>query len=288
MSEVFGFSIDDHSDEARRHRRLKLCPFNNRVPNCTKDKANAPLGVCSINQAGVNGPIITCPVRFRESWNIAEDAAEFFFGKDAQWTSLTEVRLPDANGKSAGNIDLVMVSYDENGKLIDFGACEIQAVYISGNIRRPFEYYMEDPENRGDLDWTGQLHYPRADFLSSSRKRLAPQVLFKGGILHGWGKKQAVVLDSAFFETLPDLETTTPELADLVWLVYDLELDLLTNRHKLVLKKRVYTGFLPSMLRVTTAEPGRLEDFTSGLQEKLDEQLETNPPIAKPLNSPWT
>jgi len=40
MAEVFGYKIDDFSAEAQRHR---LCLFNNKVPNCTKDKVNDPL-----------------------------------------------------------------------------------------------------------------------------------------------------------------------------------------------------------------------------------------------------
>ena len=69
-----------------------------------------------------------------------------------RWTSLTEVRLNDATGKSAGNIDVVLVAYDDAGKVIDFGALEIQAVYISGNVREPFEYYMGDPQGRASMD----------------------------------------------------------------------------------------------------------------------------------------
>ena len=48
LAEVFGYATTDFSDRAQRFRKSKLCPFNNRVPNCTKDKANDPLGVCSI------------------------------------------------------------------------------------------------------------------------------------------------------------------------------------------------------------------------------------------------
>lgn len=285
MGEVFGFPISNVSDQGTRHIKKKLCPFNNKVPNCTKDKANAPLGVCSVFDGDNQSPVITCPVRFRENWLIAENAAEFFFGEDESWTSLTEVRLPDAHGKSAGNIDLVLVSYDKNGRLLDFGTCEIQAVYISGNIRRPFEEFMKSPEANRDFDWKGELHYPRPDFLSSSRKRLAPQLLYKGGIVHSWGKKQAVVLDSAFFATLPDIPTVPREKADLVWLIYDLVLNLVSNRYELTLVNTVYTSFGESMLKVTTAEPGKLEDFASKLQAKLDEQLDANPPDAKPLDN---
>ena len=82
--------------DASRYRTLRLCPFNNRVPNCTKDKADNPLGVCSVFDD--SGIAITCPVRFRQNWLIAEDAASFFFPKGTSWTSLTEVRLNDKNG----------------------------------------------------------------------------------------------------------------------------------------------------------------------------------------------
>ena len=66
-----------------------------------------------------------------------------------------------------------------------------------------FEYYMEDPQARGQMDWSDQPNYPRPDYLSSSRKRLAPQSLFKGGILHSWRRKCAVALNKSFYDTLP-------------------------------------------------------------------------------------
>lgn len=45
LAEVFGFPIENESPKAQRYRKQKLCPFNSRVPNCTKDKAHNPLGV---------------------------------------------------------------------------------------------------------------------------------------------------------------------------------------------------------------------------------------------------
>ena len=194
LAEVFGHSTSDFSDRAQRFRKHKLCPFNNKVPSCIKDKAKDPLGVCSVFHG--QSPVITCPVRFREDWLIADDAAALFFPDGSMWTSLTEVRLADGEGKSAGNIDVVLVAYDAAGKVIDFGSLEVQAVYISGNVRDPFARYMSDCAAHQDMDWRNEPNYPRPDFLSSSRKRLAPQLMFKGGILNAWGKKMAVALDS--------------------------------------------------------------------------------------------
>lgn len=278
LAEVFGFPIDNQAKDASRYRNNKLCPFNNRIPNCTKDKANSPLGVCSILHDGL--PVITCPVRFREEWLIAEDAANFFFPAGAMWTSLTEVRLKDAEGSSAGNIDVVLVSYDFQGRLTDFGALEVQAVYISGNVRNPFEFYMEDPPSNATMDWSGQKNYPGPDYLSSSRKRLAPQLLFKGGILNAWKKRSAVALDRGFFETLPKLVEVTPAKAEMAWLVYDLILNQSTNRYELTRLKTVYTKFNDSLQQITVSKPGKVADFVTVLQEKLAEKLDGGtPPI---------
>lgn len=286
LAEVFGFMTDDQSSKARRYRSHRLCPFNNKVPNCTKDKAKNPLGVCSIMQNGK--PVITCPVRFREEWLITDDAASFFFGDKVLWSSLTEVRLNDVNGKSAGNIDIVLVAYDDQGKVTDFGALEIQAVYISGNVRDPFEHYMTDPEANFSMDWTEQPNYPRPDFLSSSRKRLAPQLLFKGGILHSWKKKIAVAINKSFFDTLPPLTTVSKEEAEIAWFIYDLDPIRDGDHERYQLRKIdvIYTGFQDAMISITTAVPGKIEDFVKLLQEKLDDQLET-PPNNKTLEKPF-
>jgi len=286
LAEVFGHLVTDLSASANRYRSRRLCPFNNKVPNCTKDKAKNPLGVCSILQEGA--PIITCPIRFREDWLITDDAASFFFPDDATWTSLTEVRLNDAKGRSAGNIDVVLVSYDNDGKVLDFGALEIQAVYISGNVRDPFEYFMIDPKGRGQLDWSNQPNFPRPDYLSSSRKRLAPQLLFKGGILNSWRKKSAVALNKSFFDTLPRLTKVPKSRADIVWLIYDLQLTTVDGqqRYKLTKIDEVYTEFAPALLSITTPIPGKMNDFVKLLQERLDEQLET-PPTNNTIEKPF-
>jgi hypothetical protein len=273
LAEVFGYPTDNLTYTANRYRSKRLCPFNNKVPSCTKDKAKNPLGVCSVYQE--KQPVITCPVRFQEDWIITDDAADFFFPRAAKWTSLTEVRLNDFYGKTAGNIDVVLVSYDEKGKVSDFGALEIQAVYISGNIRDPFEHYMKNPKNNSNMDWTTEPNYPRPDYLSSSRKRLAPQLLFKGGILNGWNKKIAVALNKSFFNTLPKLQPVVKSKADMVWLLYD----LVPQNGSLKLERvdTIYTEFLPSLNTITTPKPGNIKDFIKLLQDKVDEQLETAP-----------
>ena len=282
LAEVFGFPPDNLTPKALRHRTKRLCPYNNRVPNCTKDKARDPLGVCSVYEEDY--VVVTCPIRFRQNWIIADDAAIFFFPPETLWTSLTEVRLNDQHGRSAGNIDMVLVAYDGRGRVIDFGALEVQAVYISGNVRRPFEHYIQDPRNPSAMDWAGQPNYPRPDYLSSSRKRLAPQLIYKGGILNGWGKKLAVVVDHRFYASLPYLPETTPDRAGVVWLIYDLVLDPKQAEYSLVQQRAVHTAFTPALEALTTPLSGPVEEFVGYLQEKLDEKLDTGyPPDAPTL-----
>ncbi len=266
LAEIFGYRLTDDSEEAKIHRAERLCPFNNKVSKCTKDKAEDPLGVCSIYHN--NKPVITCPVRFRQDWRIARDAASFFFPESARWRWLTEVRLNDATGKSAGNIDMVLVSCDEGGRVIDFGALEIQAVYISGNVRELFDNVMHGSSG-GSL--MRSSHYPRPDYLSSSRKRLVPQLLYKGGILRSWQKKIAVALQKSFFDTLPPLNSVPKEEAELAWLIYDLELR--DGRYQLDMVKEVFTKFESTLLSMTTPAPGKSEDFVRFLQAKIDENL---------------
>lgn len=274
LAEVFGFPIINETVKAKRYRDKKFCPFNNKVPNCTKDKANDPLGVCSVFHN--NNPVITCPTRFREDWLIIENATKFAFDETTKWTSLSEIKLLDKNGQSAGNIDFVLVAYNDKGQLIDFASLEVQGVYISGNLRNPFDSYINKPTCK--FSWTTGYNSPKPDYLSSSRKRLIPQMLYKGGIFHTWKKKQTVALQKSFFDTLPNLPKVSKEKADIAWFLYDLVFDKDTKSYNLTLVETVYTEFETALFRVTTPEPGKLEDFINILQDRLDERLEGNSP----------
>ncbi len=282
LAEIFGFPYNCFSARAEHYRSNRLCPFNNKVPSCTKDKAQDPLGVCSVWEG--DRAAITCPIRFREDWIIASDAAQFFFPPGALWTSLTEVRLNDRTHRSAGNIDLVLVSYDPQGKILDFGAVEVQGVYISGNVRDPFKKYMENPRANFNMTWPGR-NYPSPDYLSSSRKRLVPQLLYKGGILNHWQRKIAVVLTADFFETLPELPQSSREDAEIAWFLYDLAGSPDADEYHLQRVRTVYTQFKPSLDKIIVPEPGPVEEFIALLQEKLNQKLEFPPDAPTLLDS---
>jgi Restriction endonuclease NotI len=266
LAEVFGFPINNESARAKRYRDNKLCPFNNIVSNCTKNSIEFPLGVCSLHHKGK--PVVICPIRFREDWSIISDAAGFIFDKKATWTHVGEVRLEDKHGKSAGNIDYVLVSYDDKGRVVDFGSLEVQAVYISGNLTGPFTAYLEDPSK--DFTWTQVFKSPKPDYLSSSRKRLIPQIIAKGSILKQWKKKQVVALQTSFYNTLPELPEFDKAESDFAFFLYDLVPVKKSKTLELKLQRAVYTKFAKALEQIARFEAGSIKEFTKILQKKLD------------------
>lgn len=241
IAELFGFPADSNTEEAQRYRRNRLCPYNNKVPSCTKDSIIDPLGVCTINHG--NDLAVICPVRLRQEWIIADHAAEFFFPAGTQWTTLVEVRLKDKAGKSAGNIDVVLVAYDEKGTVTDFGSLEVQTVYISGNLRKTFfKPLMENREEYLNVNAAGPGNYPRADLLPSLIKPLAPQMVYNGDVFNKWKKRTAIAVDTCFFDTLPTPIEVPKEQAEIAWLIYGLEAAMSGDAaFQLVRRRTVYT-----------------------------------------------
>jgi len=136
------------------------------------------------------------------------------------------------------------------------------------------------------MDWTREANYPRPDYLSSSRKRLAPQLIFKGGILNVWGKKTAVALHKCFFETLPPLPQVPKDQADIAWLIYDLSPPSEPGDHYELSRERVvYTRFDVALMQITKPRAGKIENFLRHIQSKVDEKLET-PPNNQTIENP--
>jgi hypothetical protein len=232
--------------------------------------------VCSIFDG--DNPVVTCPVRLHQDSLILTDAANFFFpGK--HWVALTEARLKDKDGKSAGNIDIVLAVLDEQQNVLDFGAIEIQAVYISGNVSQAFRQYIQNPEANHTMAWPGK-GYPNPDYLSSSRKRLAPQLMFKGNILHAWGKKMAVVVQRAFYKQLPVLHEVPRDNAELAWLIYDLKHDASTDRYRMCCADVAYTTFESALTTISTPMVGEMSEFIGYLEERIQRRKAGGRPVA--------
>ena len=289
LAEVFGYPVDNMTQDAINHRRGRLCPFHNSSGiNCTKSSATDPIGVCTIFDG--KKIVSTCPVRFREDFQIVSDAADFFFPA-SNYVAVTEARLKDMHGKSAGNIDIVIAAVDKKGEIADFGAVEVQAVYITGNVRNVLEKYMENPKKNQGMEWPAK-NYPSPDYLSSSRKRLAPQLIYKGGILHKWGRKMAVVVDENFFSQLPELEEVDKQSAEIAWMVYGFQKK--GDRYSLQRKGIRYTQFESALATITTPDVGNVGDFVEYLKNRIAKGktmgIPTSPgisPDVEPLPDPF-
>jgi len=161
-----------------------------------------------------------------------------------------------------------VVLYHKKGRIIDFGSLEVQAVYISGNLTGPFTAYLENQTPQ--FSWTQAFKYPKPDYLSSSRKRLVPQIIAKGSILKEWDKKQAVALQTSFFNTLPTIPEFDKSESDFAFFLYDLAPNESTQSLSLKLHKVVYTKFSHALEQIAKFEAGSIIDFTLLLQKKLD------------------
>jgi Restriction endonuclease NotI len=295
LCEVFGYPTDIIDSDIIRQRTAKLCPFGNgRSIHCTKSKAEDPIGVCSIIRNGII--TITCPIRFRQKWLIGNHAAAFFFPgiSNPDFRVLTEVKLDDAYGNRVGNIDVVVVRL-EQGKIVDYGALEIQGTYISGNVTKPFRQYMQNQVANAEMTWTNK-GAPRADYLSSSRKRLAPQLRYKGYILNRWGRKLAVVVDRPFFNELRRITPFEMLLdsanAEIAWFVYELQRQSPEAPYELTLVGTVFSDFAKTLERINTPIVGNEQDFVRKLQTRLEsgeffgtpEEVELIPDVDNPVN----
>lgn len=267
LNEVFGYPVGVFTKAANDSRAGKLCPYNNGVPECTKDKADDPLGVCSMVDAG--SAIMLCPVRLRQGWSFVNDVAPFLLPGTKTFKFVTEIPLVDAEGKGVGKFDGALVKID-GGKIADFGLIELQTVYVTGNIRNPFEYYMGGPTTRWNHVWTGP-NYPRPDWLSSI-KRLVRQLTVKGVILKSWGKKTAVVVQKQFYEEMGLLKTVpkkTEKTGDMAWYLYDLIQDSHTKLFGLQLQSTEYMTYDDAMAKLSVLEAGDIGKFEQELIAKL-------------------
>jgi hypothetical protein len=217
ISEIFGRSVEDTSIEAKSIRAKKLCPF--RSSPCTKSNKKDPIGICSLSDGKHAASL--CPVRFLEDDRIFRDAARIAFGNNAEFGVFPEVRVlrigDTSDSKKIGKVDFILGHIVE-GKIIDFAAMEVQAVYFSGNKIGPaLKYYLEhdvlDPSNSER----------RPDFRSSAQKRLAPQLLIKVPVFRRWGKKFFVVVDNQFFKSIPPFKETPIHSSEIIWLSYPIE-----------------------------------------------------------------
>lgn len=148
-------------------------------------------------------------------------------------------------------------------------ALEIQAVYFSGNaMRGEFKAFAES-----DVDW---VIFPagrrRPDYRSSAPKRLMPQLQIKVPTLRRWGKKMAVVVDRAFFDSVGEMDKVEDiSNADIAWFIVRFEEIAGSTQSKIVRDEVRYTTLERSVEGLTGGKAVPKSIFEERISGKLNE-----------------
>jgi hypothetical protein len=282
--ELYGFDFCALS--AARIRELSSapfksqpCPFKAVAPGKPAPRCNKKGGVCSLRvlqeEAGgqVEGkgePVITCPSRFLDENLVAQWVGETLLGtsKPAVISELPflmgEIQSEEGEEDAVGKIDEVLVNPD--GGALRWCALEFQAVYFSGmSMENDFKVMRE---------WAGPgVPLPavqrRPDFRSSGPKRLMPQLQIKVPTISRWGKKMAVVIDLAFWESLGDMrEVKELSNCEIVWFVVSFGPSR-DGRFALKRHETHFTTLLNAVEGLTGGTPMSLERFEKQIRDRL-------------------
>lgn len=222
-------------------------------------------GTVSISQS----PVTTCPSRFLEGNAVFKWVSETLLDTPEtrivnEVSFLMSNQEQETDEDEVGRIDSVLVRQDKDR--LHWCALEMQAVYFSGGK-------MED-DFSAMRNWTEPgLPFPtkqrRPDFRSSGPKRLMPQLQIKVPTLRRWGKKMAVVVDHAFWNSLSVMQRTSHvSNADIVWFVVDYE-TAAKGRYRLKPHEAVFTTLEHAVEGLTGGMPVSLEQFEDAIRKKL-------------------
>jgi len=238
----------------------RLCPFNNKVPNCTKDKAQDPLGVCSVFHE--NEVVITWPNSFLGSNGWLQTMRQNFslgqMPNGQRWPKCVW-RMPKVARREI--LMLFCAAYDKAWQeFMISGRLEVQAFIFRGMSETPFEHYMDlQPKLQNGLDRRGKLSSARLSFIIS--QATCPHNWFSKAESSCLGQENAVALNKAFFNTLPKLPEVPKEKADIAWMIYDLKPQANAGQHYWIVSRedcllRVWTR-IESNNKIPSRKDGR-------------------------------
>jgi len=283
--ELYGFDFSGLTPERVRELssapyKSLVCPFKTVHPGKPGAKCNKKGGVCSLRQfvqdeqgrvEAKGEPVTTCPNRFLEANFIAQWVGETLLETSTPFVIselpflMGEIQADEASDQDAvGKIDEVLVNAE--GGALRWCALEIQAVYFSGgSMENDFKMMRE---------WTGPgVPFPRVqrhpDFRSSGPKRLMPQLQIKVPTISRWGKKMAVVIDRAFWDSLGEMrEVRDLSNCEIVWFVVSFA-PAKDGRFSLTRDATHFTTLVNAVEGLTGGTPMSLERFESQIRDRL-------------------
>lgn len=280
-------------EELTERQRLELkgnkpCPFKSSDTLkvlCTKDG-----GICSLllyeqDRNGKVSPVkgqrsairVLCPYRFHEKNFVFRWIGEFAIGSaDAEKVGEvgfleSDKSLDSGGGEDVGRLDMILVDRRSTDKEeLHWVAAEIQAVYFSGReMASEFKAIQQNVSNGGDgIIWPTEIRRP--DYRSSGPKRLMPQLQIKVPSLRRWGKKMAVIVDEAFFQSLGKMEPVNDlSNADIAWFRVRFSLSRTTKRYQIECGDVLLTTLEESVKGLTAGAPVSRSVFESRIKQKL-------------------
>jgi hypothetical protein len=176
--EIFGFPVDNRSDEAQAVRDRFWCPFRDKKCDKKSRLVSSPFGVCS---AQWDEEIIAlCPRRFLQDDIVFKDIADHYFGERHDLLVFSEVGL-----RGVGSFDYVMVKHKPlSSDVEDFVVIEFQTgqTTSTGKLVQAFGDFMEGQDVKDRTYGFGLNQY-------DIWKRTFTQILNKGIVLENWGQK---------------------------------------------------------------------------------------------------
>ena len=214
--ELFGYAPDDSSITACAARQQQSCPMVGGL--CAKEIGSAEnrirSGVCTIADKD-GGPVVICPIRlYAEQYAILSTVAKLAFkvdavtlidGRKVATTPATkgaqrvavfgkgwggELKVPGrpvSGRKSTGFfVDWILARLDDNNKLMEFAALEVQTMDTIGSYRAEREAIL------GGRPYVGKSVGPNWENVN---KRILPQLIYKGHLL----EREALCQSGLFF-----------------------------------------------------------------------------------------
>lgn len=212
LIEIFGYSPDDLTREARILWSIGGCPFINK--SCLKINHDQSItyGTCSVTSP--YGDIIICPNRFYvNNYAVLAKVSQDAFGDDIpflMYDEFIEKRALHTDcivalGKNSGreiqvgrslSMDWVL-AYISNTKLIEYVGIEVQSIDITGNYRDAWHAYKNFsrktdrdtlPSSQHGLNW------------ANVHKRLIPQIIRKSVVY-----SRSNLVKKGLYFILPDI-----------------------------------------------------------------------------------
>lgn len=241
-----------------------------------EDPCNKKGGVCSLRlyektpegAKPAGGLVTTCPQRFKEGGKALSWIASTLIGTETpeiikEVPFLRSAAGEDEEGDAVGQVDMVLVN--RQGPVLSWCCVEMQAVYFSGKAMGPEFEAMKTWKSK---ETPFPMEVRRPDFRSSGPKRLMPQLQIKVPTISRWGKKMAVLVDQAFWESLGAM-TEVPHMSncDVAWFVVDYELN--SDEWALVPRSVHYTTLDRAVEGLTGGEPVSLAEFERDIEIRL-------------------